>query len=208
MKLNVPFYQQPDKNGCVMASLKMALEYFGEKYSWEKLNQMTEREEGRWADLNSAIVKLKEKGWNVKTFTLFDSKRFVSEGLNYLYEIYGKEITEQVYIPCYPFKTAKKAHAEMVKLKIVEMKSLSFKEIENFIKDGFIIMVTINSRIMAGKPGYMGHVVIITGFDDKNVWYHESSFDNPQPNKKVDKDLFIKAHEDRGTDNEVIVLKK
>jgi len=49
---------------------------------------------------------------------------------------------------------------------------------------------------------------LITGIDDKHVWFHETSFSNPQPNEKIDKELFIKAHEDKGTDCEVILFKK
>jgi len=51
MKINIPFYKQPDPSGCVVASLRMALEYFGRKYTWEELNKLVERKEGKWATL-------------------------------------------------------------------------------------------------------------------------------------------------------------
>ena len=49
--------------------------------------------------------------------------------------------------------------------------------------------------------------MIVTGFDEKSVFYHESG-PGPQtsPNRKVSKKSFIKAWNAKGTDNDCVVV--
>lgn len=49
-------------------------------------------------------------------------------------------------------------------------------------------------------------MVAVTGFDDEHVYYHENGPRDPTANKKVSKELFIKACDAKPTDNDVIVV--
>lgn len=208
MKIDIPFYKQPDPKGCVVATLRMALEYFGQKYTWEELNELVERKEGKWGSFSAAVVKLKKEGWDVKIIETFDFERYYKEGVKYFYKKYGKSITEETFLPNYDFEASKKHAKELLSLGIAERRKLSFKEIEQYLNEGYLVAVVVNSRMLTGNEGFMAHAVLITGIDDENVWFHDSSFSSPQSNKKMNKKMFIKAHQDKGTDDEVILFKK
>jgi uncharacterized protein YvpB len=60
--------------------------------------------------------------------------------------------------------------------------------------------------IYGPTDGFTGHLVVVTGFDDQNVFFHESGPFNAQPNYKVPKRLFIDAWNSKGTDNDAIIV--
>ena len=65
----------------------------------------------------------------------------------------------------------------------------------------------IDRNKIVGKEGfYQGHFIIVTGFDDQNVFYHEYGPENSEANKKVLKSTFIDAWNANGTDNDIIIV--
>jgi len=208
--LDVPFYVNPDRQSCVPTCFRMALEYLNpeKKFSQEEINKMLEKKPGKWGKAGLGLIKLKKQGFDVREIIDWDAERFIEKGVDYLYEKYGKKITEESYIPNYDFDVAIKYEKELVELGIIENKKLSFREVEDYFREGYLLLIIVNSNTLYGGEKYAGHVVIITGINDKHVWINECSQRCPEKNKRIDKELFIKAWDQKGTDNEIILIKK
>ena len=96
---------------------------------------------------------------------------------------------------------------KLLKYNIFEKRKLSFDEIESHIEQGHVPLMLIDHNKIVGKEGlYQGHFVVVTGYDDQNVFYHESGPKNPEANKKVLKSTFIDSWNANGTDNDAVIV--
>jgi len=205
MKLEIPFYQYPGKHGCLPSCLRMAMEYFGEKITWEEMDRIIEKKPDKWALSWPLNIYLHEKGWYAKEFATFDLQTWITDPDKVGRETYGDEIFEKVYLPNYDFESAKKYGKEFLEKGLYEKRFMKWEEIKQQVEQGSVAIFVVNSRMLAGNEGYMGHLVVLTGWDDENVFYHDPSVG---PNQKTIFELFWKAHTDKGTDNEIILIKR
>lgn len=74
------------------------------------------------------------------------------------------------------------------------LRSLRLKRILCLRLLGHLLLVLLDWYIVIGKKGpYQGHFGIITGFDSKNIYFHNSGPKNPKPNMKIPKDVIYKS---------------
>lgn len=55
------------------------------------------------------------------------------------------------------------------------------------------------------KDGYIGHSVIVTGFDDESIWFHDPGMP-PEKNRKVSQQIFQEAMTSFGDEIDAIKL--
>jgi len=60
------------------------------------------------------------------------------------------------------------------------------QDIKNFLDDGWLVMLEVNENVIAGIEGYLGHVVLVVGYDDNNVAIHNPDGNNGnKPNQVI-----------------------
>jgi len=171
MELEVPFLSNTeDDTHCVQASLGMILKYFNheKEYSWEELEAITAKDDNLWTWPLATLLWLTENGYEVKVIDLFDYEEFASKGAKYIYETLGDEIghaqernsdilTEQ-------------ARAKQLKERVDKKIAIpTTDDLKQFLNNGYVPLCRVNSRVLNGREGYVGHSIIVKGYDDENL---------------------------------------
>jgi len=209
MEKEMPYFKQPDNTHCFQACLKMILKYFfpEKDFTYEELDKISDKPKDKWTWRCNALVELKKMGLNIKTYSSFDYNDFIKNGADYIRKRYDKEVAEKM-IGMSDIESEIENTEKMLKENIFELKELLFEDAENFFKKNYVIILLVNSRIINNKSGYSGHFVILTGFDKDSIFIHDPSIENGSPNRKVKKDLFVKAWKYPEKENDVILIKK
>ncbi len=191
---SVPFYSNtPEGTHCFQAAIKMVLKYFlpNEEYSFEELNVKTAKVKGLWTWLMAGLLWLKKKGFEIKKIGMFDYEKFIKEGEKYLIDFYGKEVGE-----------AQIAHSKIsqeigyskdfIKEIQIEKRIPEKKDIIKFLDDEYLVICVVNSRILNNLPGYSGHFVLVKGYENDSLIFHDPGLPG-QENRKTSFDLFEKS---------------
>lgn len=205
--LEVPFYEQTGAGKqCMQVTMQSVLKYFfGKKYSLSELDKITERKPRKWTWTPQIVNAFHNLGLKVKYYSKTDLKEFLEDGVPFFHKNYGsdaKKILKYTDLPVL-IKSIKR----LIRHGIFEIRKLPFQNIEFHLKKGHIALVLIDNNVIVGKKGkYQGHMVIITGIDNKFVHYHDSGPVGAKANKKVKRSIFIKAWNARGTDNDAVIV--
>lgn len=194
MKLKVPFYSNtPDDTHCFQAVIRMVLKYFlpDQKYSWKQLEKMTAKKKGLWTWSMQGLMNLKKIGFDVVNMEDFDYKRFSKEGGKYLIERLGKEVGK-AQIKHSDISQEMRIAKKFIKVFGEKTVLPTISDIKKFLKKGYLVGCNVNSKVLDGKKGYVGHFVLVFGFDEKNLYLHDPGLP-PRKNRKVPIKRFIKA---------------
>lgn len=191
---NVPFYSNtPDGTHCVQASLRMVLKYFEPEkdFSWEELEQITAKVEGMSTWKSAMWIWLAEHGYDLHVIELFNAERFIAEGGNYLSSEFGDEAAAwQIKLSDIPQE--QRLYKKLLDTVPIENREPCISDIEAYLDDGYLACVAINSNKLAGQPGYIGHQIVVIGYDENTV-----TINNPGPpaheNQVVNKQDFEAA---------------
>jgi hypothetical protein len=172
----------------------MVLKYFfpEKDFTYEELDKISDKQRDKWSWLGAAAIQLKKMGLKTKAYSNFDYNEFVKNGDDYIRKKYSKEVAEKT-IKNTIIESEIENAKEMLKENIYELKEMSFKDIEKLFGENYVMILLVNSEMMNERPGFEGHFVVITGIDHSNVYVNDPSRIDGSPNKKVEKDLFIKS---------------
>ncbi len=204
MKLSVPFYENKgDGKQCVQVAMKSILKHFLDRdFSLEELDRLTGRKNGLWTWISQCVIVLHDLGLKVKYYSKSDLEPYL-QGEPFIRKRYGKDSEKILKFTDLPIVLD--SIKNLLKYNIFEKRKMSFDEVESHIKQGYVPLMSIDHNKIVGKKDlYQGHFVVVTGFDDQNVFYHESGPKNPGENKKVLKSTFIYAW--NGTGNDIVIV--
>jgi len=196
MKLEVPFYLQTTKMNCGPIALKMALEFLGEKYSIEEMEEITGIKKGKSLSTIKLVIASKKLGFKTKFYSKHIN--FNPENLKLdFYKKYGilnqSEISKAL-------EEAKELGIELYE------KTLTIPEIIDNIQEDRVIIILLNWNIIKGTEGYQGHFVPVVGYDSENIYVHNHDFLNPTAFLPIKKELFEIARKSTGTDEDILVI--
>lgn len=192
MKLELPFFKSRTDEDCGPLALKMVLAYFGKDVSFEEIAEKERRlDSGMVWSLGIAIAA-KELGHEVE---FYSSENFSFDDNIDFYEKYADDCAMIVL-------EGLKRDAD--KLGILKG-NLSFKELLSNVTEDSVPIVLINWFVLAGKDGFSGHFVPVTGYDDEFVYIHNPGLASPMAHMPVRREIFRKAWESKGTDKDCII---
>ena len=171
----VPFISNHSDNlRCFQACIWMVLKYFNPKkdYSWEYLDSLTDRQpdKGTWA--SRTILNLIRMNYQVELIENFDYQEFSKDAIKYLSQRYGPKIAKiQKELSDLP-KEMDNAK-ELSKIFKNTNNIAEIKDIKNYLKRGYLVIVNLNYFGLYQKPGYMGHFVLIYGYDADSLHLHD-----------------------------------
>lgn len=192
--MNIPFFANTgDGTHCFQAALKMALAYFqpDREYSYEELDEITQKVPGKWTWPTAAMLWLMENRFELRLVEEFDYKAFAERGGDYLIDKCGQEVG-QVQIENSDVEREQEIAARFVEYAPLEYRVPTTDDIAQYLKENWVVMCNVNSSLLQGRQGYSGHFVIIVDVDDDEVIMHDPGLP-PSPNFAVEKKVFEKA---------------
>jgi len=210
IRTDIPFYPShatkasPEGEHCVVMSLKMMLGVLmpERKFALEELEQITHKAPEGGAFATHYLIWLADQGFEIKRWDMHDWKAFEREGVNYIRRTIGDGAAD------YAAKTADIPYEQSVvdefldKVKLVRQKP-TVDIAEQALRDGWLLRAPVNSRILNKHEGYMGHSVVITGFDGDDVIFHD-----PGPpaikSRRVSRTVFQRAMDSFGGELDAI----
>ncbi len=204
MKLDLPFYEN-EGNRCMQTGMRVVLKYFLDKeVSLIELDALTKRNDEYWTYTSQIVPPLYDLGLDVKLFSKSDLEPFL-EGESFIRKHYG--VDAEKILKYTDLDALVNSVENLMKYDIFEKKVLTLDDMQNHLDKGHVPMVIVDNNIISGKKdAYQGHFIVLTGYDNKHVYYHESGPKVTQKNKQVAKDVFIKAINANGTDNDCVIV--
>lgn len=205
MKLDIPFYPMSMKefNYCGQFLLKSVFKYFlGKEFDKEYLE------------------KISFKGKNIFTLTLGLAYAGLKEGLKVDFYTIDEGIVSDKEVPnvsdFYSGKPVKdiQAFAKGISEKAkkmglnIDVENLSFEKLLNFVDKDHLVVVIIDYGKIYDVDKQIFHFVLLTGYDEENVLFHDVGPKDPAPNKRISKELFEKAWSAPGTDKDTVIFYK
>ncbi len=194
-KYDVPFVSNTEDDlHCQQSAYAMIRDYFEPgryNLTWDEWSSITgyEVDKGTWA--SSGLLWFGSKGYEVQHISLFDYPEFARIGADYLRKAYGDSVGDwQVAHSNLPREQA--LASELVDKGLVEFREPQFEDIKQAIDSGALCRCLVNSRVLAGKDGYFGHAIVISGYDEEGFIIQDPGLP-PIPNRHVVYDLFEKA---------------
>jgi hypothetical protein len=197
MRLPVPFYEQTTEDNCGPVALRMILEYLGKNFTTEELETATGIKEGKMLATIQLATTAAELGFKVDFFTKelgFDESKLETE--------YYKKYAEEGFAEM-ARGFVKKAENAGVNVK---KRSLTLKELLNFVSENSIPLILLNWNIVKGKEGHHGHFVPVVGYDNENIYVHNHGKLGTQPYFPIKRDLFDKARKSEGTSEDLVII--
>jgi hypothetical protein len=206
MILKIPFYENNgDGNRCMQVAMKCVLKHFLNKdIPLDELDKLTGRKENFWTYTSQIVSVLYDLGLDLKFYSKEDLEPFL-EGEPFIRRHYGKDADTILQFTDVPIVV--KATKKLLNYDIFEKRVLSLEDIQKHLKKGHIPMVLIDyNKIVRKDDFYHGHFVVVTGFNEEHIYFHESGPKNAEPNKKVKKEIFEEAMNANGTDNDCVIV--
>jgi len=198
MKLPVPFYKQTTPLNCGPVALKMVLEYLGEEYSTEFLEEATGIKPGKGLGTITLASVSASLGFRTELF----SKHLSFNPENLKMDFYKKYSDSDLTSTEQRIREAEKNGA------VLKEKLFNLKEILDKINEDCIAIILLDWNVVKGTPekGYQGHFVPIVGYDDHNIIVHNHGLNNTKDFMHINKEVFDKARTSPGTDEDIIFI--
>ena len=189
----VQFFANLDDTHCFQASIRMILKYFNpsDNYDWNELDKLSGKKEGLWTWPLYAMVKLEENGFDVVNIEDFDYDRFSKEGEPYVMERFGPEVgAAQIKNSdiAYEMKNAEL----FLKRCQFEPRMPDLQDIENLLKNGYLLICNVNSCALNDIHGYCGHFVVVYDINNKYLTLHDPGLP-PHESRRVARNKFIRS---------------
>lgn len=201
MIIPVKFYKQEKDYDCGPTALKMVLDYLDKKeYNKEDIQNLVDSEKSGVTWTLGLAKCAAQMGFDVE----FYSKNLGFNPENYELEFYKKNTEENQSEE--KLEKLKKESIEFgVKLR---EKSLNLNEILEKINENNIAIILLDWSKIRKIDQFIGHFLVIGGYDDKNIYVHNQGKINPKENLQIPKELFEEARKSIGTDEDIIFIKK
>jgi len=192
--MKVPFFSNTeDGTHCFQAALRIVLGHFwpDREFMYEELDKITAKVPGKWTWPTAAMIWLMENGFELHLVEDFDYKEFAQRGEQYIIEKCGPEVGE-AQIKNSIISREQEYAAKFVKIAPLERRIPTFKDIKNYLSDGYLIICNINASTLYNQPGYSGHFVVIFRYGWRTLTIHDPGLP-PRPSLHVKKNVFEKA---------------
>ncbi len=189
----VPFVANPDATHCYQAAIKMLVQRFRPPHdqSWAALDRITGKVAGYGTWPFAGLTWLRELGLDVTNLELMDNRRFAAEGRAYIAEVTGQEFAESLDRGLDLSRVQAEAAIFVEKIRC-EVRIPTIDDIRSAVTTGGLVVCNVNSRALNDRDGYLGHFVVVKGFDEHGLIVHDPGPPG-QENRRVSFDAFERA---------------
>jgi hypothetical protein len=191
---SVPFFgNTEDGIHCFEANIRMVAKYFWPErdYSWEEIDKITTKTPGLWTWPQAGWLWLESQGIEMTFIEDYDYAEFAKLGNEYLIKHYGEDVA-QIQIENSNIPQEQKVSQKFIEKISVEQRIPTIQDITEFLQQNYLVMCNVNSMALNGKPGFMGHFVLIKGIEGDQFILHDPGLP-PLENRRVDFATFEKG---------------
>ncbi|MDF2460788.1 MAG: hypothetical protein K0S68_191 [Candidatus Saccharibacteria bacterium] len=210
MQTNIPFYpsfptkKYPEGEDCLQMCLKMMLGVLmpGREFTLTELERVTKKVPDGGTFATHYLIWLVDQGFEVKRWDTHDWAAFGREGIEYIRRVLGEEIA------AYNAKIADVAAEQTVvpeflrKVTIVPERP-TVDTAERLLNDGWLVRIAVNQRLLNRRPGFVGHSVVLVGFEGDDVIFHDPGLP-AHANRRESRAHFQQAMESYGSELDAI----
>jgi hypothetical protein len=204
----IRFYpNHPDNMHCSQAVFRSLFNYyFHEDLSWEEIDRMSKTIPGKGSWTMAIEIEMAKRGIEVINIEPFDYQKFYEAGEKYLKVNFDKN-TVCWYLEKSNLLSVKKDIPLFLKLIRHETRRATIGEIDDLLRQGYLIGAEINSRILNKKAGFSLHYVLVRGADHDTYIINDPGYP-PIENRVITKQEFIEALGTDGSNGEVTAFNK
>lgn len=154
---------------------------------------MSGHKKGKLTWQGTSLLALSKMGFKVVNIENLDYKKFTAQGESYLRSIWQEKVFN-IQNQYSNLKQEQRVAEKLIRDKNISLikRRVEIEDADYYFKKGYLVLVAINSAVLAGKKEYWPHIVVLTGIDARNVAFHDPGLP-PIKNKKVSKGLLRKA---------------
>jgi len=172
---SVPFYENHDSLHCFEATFRSALAYFlpDRTFSWADLDRLTGKQPGLATWPQQMLINLHDMDFDIIMVEGFNGEAFIKQGGQYLIDTFGKEAAAW-QIKHSDIPTEQKLYQEALDKGLrIEHRIPDLSEIEQRLREGYLVQCIVNSRRLNGQKGYVGHSVLVYDITDGIITMHD-----------------------------------
>ena len=208
----VPFVGNDENpsDRCVPAVIAMVLGYFmpERKFSMKEVEQLCGYVPGKGTWKTQLLLSLSDLGFQTIWIEDFDHHEFVEDPRRYLATILDDDALKWQIENSDLDKEAARMRTYLSKDLPLEHRKGTHEDIKSFLDDEWLVMLEVNENVIAGIPGYLGHVVLVVGYDDINVTVHNPDGNNGnKPYQVISWDLLDEAWKEFGGSYSIYAFK-
>jgi hypothetical protein len=172
--VDIPFYENADNTHCYQAVFRMLLKYYipEKDFSWKELDKITAKIDGLWTWPMAGMIWLHDSGFEVRDIAVFDYSKFVERGDDYLVEFFGASVAKE-QIDHSDIKQELRYAKQLINKGLSESRIPDLTELKKRLDEGFLLICNINSQTLNHKEGYVGHFVLLTGYNNAEFVMHD-----------------------------------
>jgi hypothetical protein len=157
----------PDDLHCLQAAFGMIRQYFepGWRIDWAEWSETTGFRPGKGSWGTSGLLWFHDHGYDVKHMTSFNYPKFAEIGGPFLLESLGPEAGAfEVKFTDVDFELDK--IRKMLAAGFWQNRVPTLQDVVDYLDQGYLLRCLINLNILNGKPGYLGHAVVVSGYTE------------------------------------------
>jgi len=210
LREDIPFYPSfatkafPDGEHCMVMSLKMILAVLmpNREFSIKELEEITHKSPEGGAFATHYLIWLADQGFEIKRWDTHDWRAFQKEGIKYMRRVLGDEAADYS-AKAFDISAEQSVVPEFLNKIKLTRKRPTVDIAEQAFRAGWVVRAPVNSRTLNHRPGYMGHSVVIVGFTDTDVIFHDPGLP-AQPYRHEARELFQEAMDSFGGELDAI----
>ncbi len=207
MKLDLPFYQNNSEGTqCAQVAAKIVLEYFlGKIFTLEELDQMSGRRGQDYTWTTQIVAALFDLGLDLKYYSSDQLEPYL-EGESYIRRRFSED-NAGAFLQVTDMEPFLKSVKYVLVNNLWEPISLTLEDIVSHLNNGHVPISAVDLNKLYEREGpFDGHAIVLTGYDDDNIFYHESGPEFVEPHKKVSKSRFNLAASLGTNEGETVVI--
>lgn len=170
----------------------MVLRFFGEKeYSFEELDFLSGKRPDQWTWPTQTFLWLLKRDYEVRLIEEFDYRSFGEQGVDYIKEICGEDVA-QAQMANSDISSEQKLALRFANEKLVEYRIPTLKDLQNYMRKGYLTICNINASILYTGKGYSGHFIVPTQIEPDKITIHDPGLP-PKPSQTIEITAFEAA---------------
>ncbi|MBP9761611.1 RluA family pseudouridine synthase [Candidatus Saccharibacteria bacterium] len=163
----------PDNKHSLMACYRMIIQYFWKRQlSWSQIEAFSGFKDEQYPWPVRSIVQLHRMGLDIKVVDTFDYKKYVTDGDDYLNNVYS-----QVEYDWVQNNTAPKGMlpyvGDYLRRVTQARQQPKLADIDAFLDEGRLVTVTLSGHSIDSRDGYSAHAILIYDKDGDDYLAHD-----------------------------------
>jgi len=144
-----------------------------------------------WTWPMQGLMNMQKLGFDVKHIVAFDYAKFAKLGSKYLHSTFAPDVVAQQEKHS-DIVLAQKEAKEYIAKDIHIKRPATWKDIQDYLERGYLVVCNVNSKVLSNESGYTGHFVLVYAVGNDKIQFHNPGLP-PKASSTLSKKEFTKA---------------